>query len=134
MKRMLGLLLALILAVSAAGCSVKENKAAPSGNAASTAAVITTRVPNSFKDTLPEFKFDGEITEKYDEGLRYSFSAPCSEKTFQKYLKALEKAGYKEKPTTGTGYYAATLASGMRVEAVLKDGRVTVSVKRVNIK
>ena len=134
MKRLLGFLLVLILAVTAAGCSVKDKKTnLPDVSAASVTAVSSTRIPNSFKETLPKFSFDGEITENYDEGLRYVFSAPCSEKTFQKYQKALEKAGYKENATSGKGYYAATLASGMRVEAVLKDGNVTVSVRRVNL-
>ncbi|MBQ6266828.1 MAG: hypothetical protein IJK64_03565 [Clostridia bacterium] len=132
MKRLLVLLLVLVLAASAAGCSVKEKKTQVPDASAQSGAVAGTRIPNSFKETLPKFTFDGEISEQYSEGLRYTFSAPCSEKTFQKYVKALEKAGYKEKVTSGTGYYAATLKSGMRIEAVLKDGRITASVWRVN--
>lgn len=133
MKRLLVFLLVLLLAASVSGCSVKrKNTPAATDAAKPSATVASTRVHNSFADTLPDFKFDGAVTESYDEGLRYAFSAPCSEKTFQKYVKALEKAGYKEKAVSGEGYYAAYLESGFYLEAALRSETVTVTVKRAN--
>lgn len=128
LKKLLALSLAFMLAVGFSACKVDKNNA--TGEKSSETTQKITRIYNSFKDTLPDFGFDSEPVENYVEGISYSFSAECSEKDFEKYVKAVIKTGFDVKPVEGKGYYKAHNAEKYFVEAVLVDGMITVFVKR----
>ena len=127
-KRLLAFLLVFMLAVGFSACKV--NKSNTSGKKDGETTQKITRIYNSFKDTLPDFRFDSEPVENYVEGISYSFSAECSEKDFDKYIKAVKKTGFDVRSVEGNGYYKAHNAEKYFVEIVLVDGMITVFVKR----
>ena len=71
-KKLLALSFVFILAVGFSACK-------PDGNGGSNANATQkiTRIYNSYKDVLPDFKFDSDPVENYEEGVSYSFSAEC---------------------------------------------------------
>jgi len=130
LKKITAAVLVAITALSLCSCNSIENN----GNVGNTSEFTTqpqTRIPNNFKDVLPKFKFNSDLVENYREGLSYSFSAECSERNFNKYVKALKKAGFEINPAEADGYYAAKSADKFYVEATLVSGNITVYIKRV---
>lgn len=127
-KKLLSLLFVFMLAVGFSSCKVDKNNTADRNKNETTQKI--TRIYNSFKDTLPDFGFDSKPVENYEEGISYSFSAECSGKDFEKYIKAVKKNGYDVKSVEAKGYYKAYNAEKYFVEIVLVDGNITVYVKR----
>lgn len=127
-KKLLALSLVFMLAVGFSACKVDKNNV--SGKEYGETTQKITKIYNSFKDMLPDFGFDSEPVESYEEGISYSFSAECSDKDFEKYVEAVKKTGFDVKPAEGSGYYRAHNAEKYLVEIVLVDGVITVYVKR----
>lgn len=130
LKKLAAAVLIAIMALSFCSCNDIENKGYVS-NTSETSTQPQTRIHNNFKDVLPKFRFDSDPIETYREGLSYSFSAECSEKDFNKYVKALKKAGFEVNPAEANGYYAAKTLDKFYVEATLVSGNITVYIKRV---
>ena len=76
---------------------------------------------------------DYKIIEKQDKiVIEYLFEIPeLSIRDFNKYVKALKKAGFEINPAEANGYYAAKSADKFYVEATLVSGNITVYIKRV---
>ncbi len=90
-----------------------------------------TRIHNNFKDVLPSFKFENPISEKYEESIRYVLSVRCSQKEFEKYVKALKKAGFVNSATEASTYYSAKTEDGYFAEVTYIQEILTVHVKKV---
>lgn len=127
-KKLLSFLFVFMLAAGLSSCKVDKSNISVNKNGETTQR--TTRIYNSFKDTLPDFRFSSKSVEKYEEGISYSFSAECSEKEFDKYINAVKKSGFDVKSAEGKGYYKAYNPEKYFVEIVLVDGMITVFVKR----
>ncbi len=127
-RRLLALSLIVVLAVGFSSCKVGSGGQTGKNNGETTQRI--TKIYNSFKDVLPDFGFDSEPVENYEEGVSYSFRAECSDKDFKKYIEAVKKSGFDVKPAEGNGYYRAHNAEKYFVEIVLVDGIITVYVKR----
>ncbi len=128
-KRIVSLIGAVLVVMSISACKkIENNQVGQSQSASSTAA--ETRIPNSFKDVLPDFDFDSEPVENYREGLSYSFSAECSKSKFRKYVDKVKAAGFTSKASEGEGYYAAYSDDGYYTEITLVNGNITVYIKR----
>lgn len=130
LKRILAAVTAVSLVMSVSSCSIDDNTAGKTDARSNTTTQKETRIHNNFKDVLPEFKFDGEPVEKYEEGLSYTFSAECSESNYEKYIRQIKKAGFENKPVEANGYYAAYNAENYFVEITLVGDYITVFTKR----
>ena len=96
-----------------------------------TTTVKETRIYNHFKDAVPEFNFKNDPTEEYNEGISYVLRVEASEKEVEKYIKALQKAGFTESAVEAEKYYAARTAEGYHVELTNIDGILTVYVRKM---
>lgn len=101
-----------------------------SGSGQSESTTVLTKIYNSFKDVLPSFGFDSTPVEKYEEGLSYSFSAKCSSKKFEKYIKKVKENGFTNRAAEDDGYFSAYNAEKYYVEITLVNENITVFVKR----
>lgn len=132
MKKIFAVLLMLAIALGVAGCNLKND----SIDANESSAVITTTeqitlIYNHFKDRLPEFDFKKEVKDSYRESLSYSFSVECSDREFNKYVSALEDAGFNKNAVSAEGYYTASTEDSYFVEAALISGVLNVNVKKI---
>ncbi len=93
--------------------------------------VKETRIYNYFKDAVPEFEFKNTPTEEYNEGISYVLRVEASEKEVEKYIKALQKAGFTESAVQAEKYFAARNAEGYHVELTNIDGILTVYVRKM---
>lgn len=128
-KKIISLLSAVMVVMSISACKKIENSNQGGQSVSASATVKETRIPNDFKDVLPDFDFDGEPVETYKEGLSYSFSAKCSKSKFKKYIGKVKDAGFENKASEGEGYYAA-YSEGYYTEITLVNGNITVFIKR----
>lgn len=131
LKRILAASAVIITLTSLSACSVKGSTSGFTGSLTSTETQVITQIHNSFKDVLPEFKFDGDVVEKYKEAYNYSFTAECSKSDFKKYVKKLKESGFTVSVAEAEGYYAARNESSYYVETTLVGEKITVYVKRV---
>ncbi|MBR2867697.1 MAG: hypothetical protein IKB88_01355 [Clostridia bacterium] len=129
MKKIISFLFISVIVFSFSSCNKVPEEVVPN--------VIppVTQIKNEFAEQLPGFKFSAEITDSYDESLRYSFSVKCSNSEFRKYLGEIEDAGFvygfpEQEPVSGKGYYKASNDKGYMVEIVHKDGVLTVHITR----
>lgn len=125
-KRLIVLSLAILMLVCISSCKLDDNS-----NPETTAATAkTTLIYNSFKDKLPDFNFDNEPVENYEEGVRYVISVSSSEREFESYLKKIKKAGFEERAVEAEGYYCAYDSDGYYAEITLVNDMLTVNIKR----
>lgn len=129
-KRFIAALSAVLIIFGMSACSIKENETI-NKTSSDVTTVKETKVRNNFKDVLPKPKFDNEISEDYEEGIKYSFSVKCSEKECEKYIKQLKKAGFVERATETESYYTAFTEDGYFVEMTYIGGNLTVYTKKV---
>ncbi len=129
-KRIVSLIGAVLIAFSITACKKIESGTSHGNNDAPSSTQKVTRIANNFKDVLPKFDFDGEISENYKEGLSYSFSAKCSKNKFRKYVDKVKKAGFESRASEGEGYYAAYSDEGFYTEITLVNENITVFIKR----
>lgn len=94
--------------------------------------VKETRIYNHFKDAVPEFKFKNTPTEEYNEGISYVLRVEASEKEVEKYIKALQKAGFTESSVQAEKYFAARNSEGYHVELTNIDGILTLYVRKMS--
>ena len=132
MKKIFAVCLIPAVALGIAGCNVQRDfpEEKSSSIAVSTTEQITL-IYNHFKDRLPEFKFKKEIKDAYRESLSYSFSVESSDREFQKYVSALEDAGFNNNAVSAEGYYTASTEDSYFVEAALIDGILNVNIKKI---
>ena len=126
LKRFAAAAAVLLVIFSFSSCNVKDDEIPEVS-----VTVKETRVHNNFKDVLPKPDFDGEISENYDEGIKYSFNVKCSEKECEKYIKQLKKAGFVERATETKNYYTAVTEDGYFVEMTYINGNLTVYTKKI---
>ena len=126
LKRFAAAAAVLLVFFSFSSCNVKDDEISEVS-----VTVKETRVHNNFKDVLPKPDFDGEISESYDEGIKYSFNVKCSEKECEKYIKQLKKAGFVERATETKNYYTAVTEDGYFVEMTYINGNLTVYTKKI---
>lgn len=132
MKKIFAAFLILVVALSVAGCNIKkDNIDEKESDAVVTTTEQVTLIYNHFKDRLPEFKFKKEIKDTYRESLSYSFSVESSDREFQKYVSALESAGFNKNAVSAEGYYTAITEDSYFVEAALIDGILNVNIKKI---
>lgn len=131
MKKLFALILAVIIVMSLASCSIKTTSDSESVKPAETT-VKETRIRNSYKDVLPDFKFKNEISENYEESISYSFNVECSEKECEKYIKQLKKSGFVNGATETESYYCGVTDDGYFVEMVYVNGKITVFTKKIS--
>lgn len=132
MKKIFAAFLILVVALSVAGCNIKkDNIDEKESDAVVTTTEQITLIYNHFKDRLPEFKFKKEIKDTYRESLSYSFSVESSDREFQKYVSALESAGFNKNAVSAEGYYTAITEDSYFVEAALIDGILNVNIKKI---
>ena len=132
MKKIFAAFLILVVALSVAGCNIKkDNIDEKESDAVVTTTEQVTLIYNHFKDRLPEFKFKKEIKDTYRESLSYSFSVESSDREFQKYVSALESAGFNKNAVSAEGYYTASTEDSYFVEAALIDGILNVNIKKI---
>ncbi len=129
-KRILAAAAVALFVIGMSSCSLDGNVHEKPDNAGFSVTQKETRIHNNFKDTLPEFDFDSDPVEKYDEGLSYTFSAKCSAGKYDRYINKVKKSGYENNPVSAYGYYAAYNAENYYVEITLVDELITVFVKR----
>ncbi len=128
-KRIIALICAVLIVSGITACKkIDINQNSQSTKASTT--VKETRIHNNFKDVLPKFDFDSQLSENYREGMSYSFSAECSDNKFKKYVDKVKKAGFVSKASEGEGYFAAYSEDGYYTEMTLVGGRITVYIKR----
>ena len=126
LKRFAAAAAVLLVIFSFSSCNVKDDEIPEVS-----VTVKETRVHNNFKDVLQKPDFDGEISENYDEGIKYSFNVKCSEKECEKYIKQLKKAGFVERATETKNYYTAVTEDGYFVEMTYINGNLTVYTKKI---
>ena len=132
MKKIFAVLFVLVISLSVAGCNIKkDNIDEKESDAVVTTTEQVTLIYNHFKDRLPEFKFKKEIKGTYRESLSYSFSVESSDREFQKYVSALESAGFNKNAVSAEGYYTAITEDSYFVEAALIDGILNVNIKKI---
>lgn len=129
MKKIILLLFIIAVVFAFASCNKVPEEVVPN--------VIppVTQIKNEFAEQLPDFNFSAQITDSYDESLRYSFSVECSDREFRKYLGEIEDSGFiygfpEQTPVSGKGYYKASNDKGYMVEIVHKNDILTVNVTR----
>ncbi len=130
-KRLIAAISALLMIMSVSACSIKESNGSETVKTSATT-VRETKVHNNFKDILPKFKFDNEISEDYEESIKYSFNVKCSEKVCKNYIKQLKKVGFVERAVETESYYTAFTEDGYFVEMTYINGNLTVYTKKVS--
>ena len=131
-KKIISVLGAVLVVLGVSACKKIDSNSHNLGSDSSVSVTTETetRIPNNFKDVLPSFKFDSEISENYKEGLSYSFSAKCSKSKFRKYIEKVKNAGFVNKASEAEGYYAAYSENGYYTEITLVNGNITAYIKR----
>ncbi len=125
-KRISAAVLAVIMIMSISACSINNDK-----SDTVTTTVKETKIHNNFRDVLPDYNFDNEISEDYEESVKYSFNVKCSEKECEKYIEKLKKAGFTERATETDNYYTAVSKDGYFVEMTYINGNLTVYTKKI---
>ncbi len=125
-KRVAASLLVLMLLFGVSACKDNENSLSSEKTT-----VKETRLHNYFSEQLPEFSFDNEVTEEYNEGFSYILRVNASEKECLKYIEKLKKADFVNDPIEADAYYAAKNGKGYFVEVTYIEGMLTVFVKKV---
>lgn len=132
MKKFFALLLTAVIALSVAGCNLKNNNVDESeSNEIVTTTEQITLIYNHFKDRLPEFDFKKDVKGVYRESLNYSFSVECNDREFKKYVSALESAGFNKNAVSAEGYYTASTEDSYFVEVALINGILNVNIKKI---
>ena len=132
MKKIFAAFLILVVALSVAGCNIKKDIIdEKESDAVVTTTEQVTLIYNHFKDRLPEFKFKKEIKDTYRESLSYSFSVESSDREFQKYVSALESAGFNKNAVSAEGYYTAITEDSYFDEAAMIDGILNLNIKKI---
>lgn len=129
-KRITALLLVMSISVLIGACSVKNNETKDENKTRTTTEQVTL-IRNSFKETLPSFRFKNEIKETYVDGMSYKFTAECSQEEADKYIEKVKKAGFTVNPAEGTNYYSARTEDYYSAEITYISGILTVLCKRV---
>lgn len=125
-KKIFAAILSAFVIMSISACSVENGK---ENSVASTEK--ETVIFNNFGYALPNFEFDNEISEDYEEGVKYSFNVKCSKKECAKYIEELKKAGFTERATETKNYYTAVSEDGYFVEMTYINGNLTVYTKKI---
>lgn len=133
-KKILSITLIIAAILSLASCKVKEKEVESESENTQTQPVSytkpVTKIYNDLADTLPEFSFENELHETYDEGYSYSFSVEASQSEFEDYTEAVKESGYSSGQVSGENYYFAMNANGFKLECMYTDGDIVVSVSR----
>lgn len=131
MKRIFSVVAIMAVILSFASCKVKDSseKVEKTTQPVSYTKPVT-KIYNDLADTLPDFRFSGELHETYDEGYSYSFTVKSSEKEFNKYVAEAEKCGYNQSKVSGDKYFFAMNPNGFKLECMFKDGNTVVNVSR----
>ncbi len=129
-KRITALLLIVSMTVLIGACSVKNNKEIETNNIRTTTEQVTL-IRNSFKETLPSYKFKNEIKETYVDGMNYKFTVKCTQEDCDKYIEKVKKEGFTVNPAEGTNYYSARTEDYFSVEITYIGEFLTVLCKRV---
>lgn len=113
-------------------CSCNSDREKEKGNLKNNISVTekSTAVYNHFKDRIPEYNFDNDPVEKYEDGLSYSLSVKCSEREYKSYLKKLKKAGFEINPVEADTYYNAADDEGYFVEVTYSNEMLIVYIGR----
>lgn len=125
-KRLIAAGFVIIMFVGFTSCKLKDDM---NDETSTTVTSKVTLIYNSFKDVLPDFNFDNEPVENYEEGVRYVISVPSSKRELENYIKKIKKAGFEERAVEAEGYYCA-YNSGYYVEITLVNDMLTVNIKR----
>lgn len=129
-KQIISALVVLMLVLSVSACKKIDSDVIGNATSALASTRKETRIHNNFKDVLPDFTFDSDPVEKYQEGISYTFSARCSERKFNKYIDKVKKTGFDKNAVEADGYYAACSEEGYYIEATLVNKNITVYTKR----
>lgn len=129
-KKFFVLLLIMSISVTVSACSVKNNKTNQERKTTTTTEKVTL-IRNSFKETLPSYKFKNEIKESYVDGMTYKFTVECTQEDCDKYIEKVKKEGYTVNPAEGTNYYSARTEDYFSVEITYIGEILTVLCKRV---
>lgn len=121
---------ALVLLFGASACNIKNENGGLAESTASEIIAQSTLYHNSFKDRIPEFKFDETPVEKYNDGTNYIFTVKCSEREFEKYVKRLKENGFDQKMVDETGYFYAYDSENYVAELTHIDGVLTAKIKK----
>lgn len=89
----------------------------------------STAVHNHFKDRIPEFGFENDPVEKYEDGFSYSLSVKCSQKEYKSYLKKLKKTGFEVDAVEADTYYSASDEDGYFVEVTYVGEMLSVYIQ-----
>lgn len=128
MRKLIAAVLTFAFIMGLSACSIDKKVVNEKENVSTT--VKVTKIYNSFKDVLPDFDFDREPVEKYEEGVRYVISVISSKREFESYVKKIKKAGFEERAVEAEGYYCAYDSDGFYVEITLVNDMLTVNIKR----
>lgn len=126
-KKISAAILLLAVLVCFASCNF-DNENSKEENIVS-AAAKTTAVHNHFKDRIPEYSFENEPVEKYEDGFSYILSVKCSQREYKNYLKKLKKTGFEQNPIEADTYYSASDEEGYFVEVTYVGEMLTVLIK-----
>lgn len=130
LKKITALILIMSISVLIGACSVKNNGNDENGKTRTTTEQVTL-IPNTFKKTLPSFKFKNDIKETYVDGMTYKFTVECDQEDCDKYIEKVKKEGFTVNPAEGTNYYSARTEDYFSVEITYISGILTVLCKRV---
>lgn len=125
-KRLIAAGFAIAMIFCFTSCKLNDNL---NDETSTTATTKVTLIYNNFKDVLPDFDFDNEPVENYEEGVRYVISVRSSKRELENYIKKIKKAGFEERAVEAEGYYCA-YNSGYYVEITLVNDMLTVNIKR----
>ena len=129
-KKIAAILMVISVTVLIGACNMKNNGEKDEGITRTTTEQITL-VHNSFKDSLPSFRFRNDIKETYVDGLTYKFTVKCTQNECDKYIQKVKKEGFTVNSAEGTNYYSARTEDYYSVEITYIGEIMTVLCKRV---
>ncbi len=128
-KRFIAICLAIMLITACSSCGIKND--ADKSTAAYSLTQKETYIHNSFKDRLPDFKFDNEPVERYRDGMSFIMNVTCTQKEFEKYTKKLKKEGFDQDLVEAQTYFSASTEDGFFVKVTYVEDMLTVLVKSI---
>lgn len=131
LKKIISAALAVLLLAGLSACSIKDDTSDKTRFSVSTTVLRETRIHNYFKDMLPDFEFENQVSESYEESVKYIFNVECSERECKKYIEALKEAGFVNSATETESYYTASTDEGYFVEMTHINGMLTVYTKKI---
>lgn len=127
LKKAVALCLVLASVFVVSSCRVENKKDKISDTYSFTQRV--TYIHNHFKDSLPEFKFENDPVERYEDGMSFVMNVVSSQKEFDKYKKKLVKEGFDQELVEAQTYFSAVNGNGLFVKATYVGDMLTVMVK-----